>query len=241
MNYNKEFFTSYTLTGQISPFRNVQLLAVLPFLANHQSGTEGDKKLNKFGDVLFMINYKLLDKMSNKNLVRQTFQIGMGIKLATGDYQFSETDDKSVPNAYFQSGTGSTDYILNASYSIRYKKMAVSTGMSYKMNGSNQSDYRFGNKFSYISQFKYVHDGKKISIIPSAGILYTKMKEDKQAGVKIEDNHTGGYNLQSIVGIDINTKKWSIGVAYLNSLSQNLAEDHIKALPGVNAHLSFSF
>jgi len=37
--------------------------------------------------------------------------------------------------------------LLNGSYSLQYKKIAVSTGITYKMNTSNKEDYRFATGY----------------------------------------------------------------------------------------------
>jgi hypothetical protein len=68
-----------------------------------------------------------------------------------------------------------------------------------------------------------------------------KMQEDKQNSVKVEDHHTGGYNIQGLAGLDINTKNIAFGFSYAASVKQNLADGHIKAQPGINIHLSYSF
>ena len=218
-------------------------MAVLPFQVNRQSGPEGNKSLNRLGDIVFLANYKLLDKIIGKenDMLRQTLLAGAGIKFATGDYHFNESNEAHVGNSNFQAGTGSTDYLLNTYYSIRYRKIGFSTGVTYKMNTENKSGYRFGNRLLNVTQVKYIKDIKDFSIIPSVGISFEKMKEDKQDGVKVDRSRTGGYNTQLLLGADFNTAKWALGVNYSASVNQNLAAGQIDARPGVNIHLSYSF
>ena len=52
---NREHYNTFSLTGQYSPFKNLQLMAVVPFQANRQSGPEGNKSLNRLGDVVFLV------------------------------------------------------------------------------------------------------------------------------------------------------------------------------------------
>jgi hypothetical protein len=239
---NREYYNMFSFSGQYSPFKNFQLMAVIPFAANRQIGPEGNKSLNKLGDIILLANYKLWDHISGKNsyMIRQSIQLGGGIKFATGDYRFDETNDKHVGNSNFQAGSGSTDYLLNAFYSLRYKKMAFSTGVNYKMNTSNKNGYQFGNRFQNVTQVKYIKDMGSFSVIPSAGISFEKMTQDKQDGMKVDNNRTGGYNTQALLGVDINNKKWALGINYSASLKQNLAAGQIHEGTGLNIHLSYS-
>ncbi|MEP7375235.1 MAG: hypothetical protein ABI675_17680 [Chitinophagaceae bacterium] len=240
---NRERYNTFSLTGQYSPFKNLQLMTVVPFQVNRQSGPEGDKSLSRLGDIVFLANYKLLDKITGKekDMLRQTLLAGAGIKLATGGYHFDESNETHVGNSNFQAGTGSTDYLLNAYYSVRYRKIAVSTGVTYKMNTENKLGYRFGNRLLNVTQVKYIKDIKNFSIVPSIGISFEKMQEDKQDGIKVDRSRTGGYNTQLLLGADFNTAKWALGVNYSASVKQNLAAGQIDARPGLNIHLSYSF
>jgi hypothetical protein len=239
---NRERYNTFSISGQYSPVKGLQLMAVIPFQVNRQSGPEGNKSLNELGDIILLANYKLWDHTSGteNKMVRQTLQAGGGIKLATGGYHFDESNEAHVGNSNFQAGSGSTDYLLNAYYSIRFKKFAFSNGVNYKINSTNKNGYQFGNRFQNVTQVKYIKDIGSFSIIPSAGIVIERMQEDKQDGVKVEANRTGGYNTQALLGVDINNKKWALGINYSASLKQNLAAGQINARPGLNIHLSYS-
>lgn len=237
---NREYYNSFLLAAQYSLTKKLHLMVVLPYQFNHQNGNEGAKSLNGVGDVVLMANYNLLDQTS-KRMVRQTLQAGVGVKLATGNYHFDEANTAQVGNSNFQAGTGSTDYMLNVLYALRFKNFAFTNGFTYKINTENKNGYRFGNRFLNVTQLKYVKDFGSFSIIPSIGVMTEQMQEDKQDNVKIEDNHTGGYNVQTLLGLDINTKKWALGVNYSISIKQNLANGEIHSMPGLNVHLSYSF
>jgi len=174
-------------------------------------------------------------------MLRQTLLAGAGIKFATGKYHFDESNESHVGNSNFQAGTGSTDYLLNSFYSLRYRKIGFSTGFSYKMNTENKRGYRFGNRMLNVTQVKYVKDIKSFSIIPSIGIMFEKMQQDKQDGIIVDRNRTGGYNTQLLLGADFNTTKWALGFNYSASVKQNLAAVNIDARPRVNVYLSYSF
>ena len=240
---NRERYNTFSLAGQYSPFKNLQLMTVVPFQVNQQSGPEGNKSLSGLGDVIFQANYKLMDKITGKekDMLRQSLLAGAGIKLATGDYHFDESNQSHVGNSNFQAGTGSTDYLINTYYSLRYRKLGFSTGFTYKMNTENKSGYRFGNRFLNVTQVKYIKDLKTFSFVPSIGVMFEKMQEDEQDGIKVDENRTGGYNTQLLLGADFNTAKWALGINYAASIKQNLAAGQIEARPGINVHLSYSF
>jgi len=234
---NKEYYQSFSLAGQFTIARRIELMGYLPFQSNTQRGPEGNKSLNKLGDAIFLANYRLVDHISSGNKLRQTVVAGGGIKLPTGNSQYEEGSEEEVDNPNFQAGTGSTDFLLNGSYSLRYKKIAVSTGITYKMNTSNKEDYRFGNRLLTVVQFKYVKDVGNISIIPNVGMVIEEMNEDKESGVVVD--HTGGHNVQATFGLDINTKRIAAGIFYNKPVAQNLVMGHIQAMPGINVHASF--
>ncbi len=234
---NKEYYQSFSVAGQFTIARRIELMGYLPFQSNMQKGPEGNKSLNKLGDAIFLANYRLVDHISSDNKLRQTVVAGGGIKLPTGNYQYEEGSEQEVDNPNFQAGTGSTDFLLNGSYFLRYKKIAISTGITYKMNTSNKEDYRFGNRLLTVVQFKYVKDVGSISIIPNIGMVIEKMNEDKESGVVVD--HTGGHNVQATFGLDVNNRKIAAGIFYNKPVAQNLAMGHIQAMPGINVHVSF--
>jgi hypothetical protein len=104
---NKERYNTFSITGQYSPVKNLQLMAVIPFQINRQSGPEGNKSLNELGDIIFLANYKLWDHTCGKGkyMMRQTLLAGGGVKFATGNYHFDESNEAHVGNSNFQAGT----------------------------------------------------------------------------------------------------------------------------------------
>jgi len=233
---NREYYNSISVAGQFTIAKRIQLMGYLPFQSNTQKGPEGNKSLNEFGDAIIMADYRLLDQITTSQ-IRHTLVAGVGIKLPTGAYQFEEGDEKTVDNANFQAGTGSTDFLLNGYYAVRYKKFALSTGITYKINTANKEDYQFGNRLLTVVQFKYVKDTRRISLIPNVGILAEKMEEDKVNNVNVD--HTGGYNVQATLGLDVNNSKIAAGIFYSKPIRQNLAMGHIQAMPGINIHVSY--
>ena len=235
---NKEHYNSFFLAGQVAIGKKFQVMGILPFQSNSQSGPEGDKSLNKIGDAIVLVNYRLYDKKKNEQS-RQTIIVGAGFKLPIGNHDFDDANEKEVGNANFQAGTGSMDWLLNGSYNVRIKNWAITAGATYKINTENKADYRFGNRLLGVLQLKYIQNAGKLSLIPNLGLNYENMQRDKSEGVVVD--HTGGNNLQLTGGLDLNSQKWAVGVVYNKPVSQNLGDGYIRAMPGVSAHLSYSF
>jgi hypothetical protein len=107
---NKEYYQSFSVAGQFTIARRIELMGYLPFQSNMQKSPEGNKSLNKMGDAIFLVNYRLFDQLSSHNQLRQTVVAGLGIKLPTGSYHYVEGSENEVDNPNFQAGTGSTDF-----------------------------------------------------------------------------------------------------------------------------------
>lgn len=237
---NREYYNTISFSAQYSPLNNLQLMVVVPFQSNRQVGHEGNKSLNRPGDIYFLANYKLIDRVS-ENHIRHTLLAGAGVKFATGTYHFDEDNEKDVANSNFQAGTGSTDYLINAFYSMRNGKIVLNSGINYKINTTNKQGYKFGNRMQSVTQLKYVKELGNYSFTPGIGISAEIMQQDKLNKTKIEDNKTGGYTVQSLAGVDVNTKKWALGVLYSIPVKQDLANGQIKERAGLTVHLGYSF
>ena len=98
-------------------------------------------------------NYKLFERSSatqSKKLITQQFCIGGGVKLATNKFNADPADGALVALANKQTGSASTDYLLNAQYNISINKFGVSAGARYKINTANTDQYYLGTNFPLI-------------------------------------------------------------------------------------------
>ena len=69
--------------------------------------------------------------------------VGGGIKLPKGRFRYDENNVTDVANASFQSGTGTTDFVLNAFYTINKDQWGLAMNVSRKFNTTNSDHYRF--------------------------------------------------------------------------------------------------
>ena len=183
------------------------------------------------GDATLLATYKVWDKPFG--LVRHTVMGGAGVKLPTGNYKPAK--DGSLDDQNFQLGTGSTDYLVNASYRIGYRKWILSTMASYKYNTTNKDGYRYGDMLTTGATLIYRKDWDGFSVAP-----YLQVSNDHQlqdADQHILQDHSGGQVLYTGGGIDMNTRKMAFGFNYQWAPSQNLAEGHILVKPKLSVHL----
>jgi len=187
--------------------------------------------------------YKLLDQQkttaNNKRLL-QSLWIGGGIKLPTGEYDpLDENISDGTPNT-FQLGTASVDFTLNATYDVRLQDAGLNANVSYKINTTNKYDYRYGNKFTanVLGYYKF-NIKNKLTISPNTGLMYEHAEQDiKNSSKTVEES--GGYSTLFTVGAEFTVKKISFGGNYQTPVSQQLANNEVKAKDRFMIHVSFS-
>jgi hypothetical protein len=107
-------------------------------------GSEDFVQLRGLSDIILLLKYSLL----TPNIISQReISLGVGTKFATGTHD--KTRNNILVSYDLQPGTGATDAILWGYFSQgfqprRYQLNAVA---SYRITGTNNLDYRFGNEF----------------------------------------------------------------------------------------------
>ena len=219
-----------------------QLLAIVPYNYIHQVSDDGVTNNQGIGDMAVMANYKIFDHNSTSakgSAVTQQLWIGGGIKLPTGKFDIDATDPAIVAIANTQTGSSSTDLILNAMYNIQVNTIAVNTGASYKINTSNSDQYLFGNKFSANAFLSYTMYKNKTNIIPNAGLLFETTAANKLNKQTIAQ--TGGHLLSAAAGVELNIKRVTVGGNIQLPLQQNFSAGQTDLKLKAMAHISFSF
>lgn len=218
-----------------------QLLVFVPFNINHQNSDEGITNKNGLGDIALLANYKVFDHTSatGTKRIEQTLWLGAGFKLPTGKFDIDPGDPDVASAANTQIGSGSTDILLNALYDVRINKWGISTSANYKINTTNKSEYRFGNKFS-ANSFVYrsfsKHSGTAIT--PNLGLLYEHSASNKLQSARVD--LTGGDLLMAAAGTEFSFKKVTVGLNVQLPVTQNFAEDQTRSKLKGMFHVTFS-
>lgn len=236
--YSKDFYQTVEVWGGWNISKRWQVLAFIPYNFNRQSSDDGVAKTNGLGDMTFVLNYDLLNSQSkNKggNSVNQQLWIGAGLKVPTG--KFSPDPNDIIPTASNQVGTGSLDYILNATYAVYVKNWGVSSNVNYKMNQKAQG-YQFGNRFnSSVFVFRSFNAGTT-ALNPNVGVLFEDLKANKLDGEKVANS--GGNALLASGGLELGFKKISVGFNVQLPVAQNLSNEQTTAKVRGMVHVTFT-
>jgi hypothetical protein len=210
------------LYARIYPTPKLQLMAILPFQYNtiefgsHNETGEGP------GDLVILGYYQIYNTMpADSDQVRHRIFGGLGAKFPTG--KSSGASDINIPFAYdLYEGTGSTDYIVAASYIGKKNQLGWRLDANYKINGESSNEYRFGNSVNTTAQIFYEKKLKSISIIPHAGASLENGSKDEYLGKSQEE--TGGSVLWGSAGADLYVRKFSVTTDLRLPFSHNTSE-----------------
>ncbi|WP_338811796.1 hypothetical protein V9L05_10350 [Bernardetia sp. Wsw4-3y2] len=237
----QERFYTAEIWARFYPHPKLQILAFLPYQWNFQDENKITKSISGMADASVLAQYEIWnttnDTISQK--FEHSFFVGGGVKLPTGKSDYSEEDVLQVANANFQLGTGSTDFLLTSQYTIRYKKAGLTADISYKINTENSEDYRFGNRVSSNATLFYVKQIGKFGFMPTLGTYYEHSQQDIREDKTVFD--TGGNLFNAVVGTQIYTGRFMLGINYHTPLKQNLANNQIKSNDRLMIQTAFLF
>ncbi|MFN4146923.1 MAG: hypothetical protein ACK4GN_13950 [Runella sp.] len=244
MLQSREHFQSTELWGRFYPVKRLQVLGFVPYFFNQQHEINTGRRVNLqgLGDVTVLANYNLFNTFwdsTNTRSMTHSLLVGGGIKLPTGRFQYDIGDMTQVANPNFQLGTGSTDFLISALYSMRFGNWGWNTDATYRYNTTNANRYRFGNRLTLNSLLFYTQSIGNMMLMPNAGV-YVEV-----AGYDIERNRqnlrTGGYVSMANVGLEVFMKHLTIGATYQHPTLQNLAKGEIRADARATVHLTMMF
>ena len=240
--FSQDHYKTIELRGGWNFGRKWQLIATLPYHFVHQVSDDGIKNNQGIGDIAAMLNYKIFDRMSafkkNTAIIQQLW-FGAGIKIPTGRFNIDATDPALVAIANTQTGTASTDFMLNTMYNIRISNIGINSSASYKINTTNKDKYGFGNKFSANSILYYAVKKRNIDLMPNIGINYEHTASSTLYKKTVAQ--TGGYLLATAAGLEASFKKITVGTNIELPLSQNFANGQTNMKLKGMMHISFSF
>ncbi|HWV28325.1 MAG TPA: hypothetical protein VN038_01675 [Dyadobacter sp.] len=238
----EEHFNIGELYTRFFPIKRVQVMAFVPFRADKQVTSGGVKKQSGLGDITLLGNYNLFNTFmdsENARTFNHTLLIGGGVKLPTGKFSFDENDALQVANANFQPGTGSTDFILNAFYTITKGQWGVGANVSRKFNRTNSEGYRFGNQlYGTLDVYRSVALGK-LTVTPAVGIYAEYAGHGIQNGKALEI--TGGRLANATAGITLFSDRWTMGITGQKPIAQRSASGHVVAKERLLVQLGFLF
>jgi hypothetical protein len=165
-----QYYNTVQLWGRYSICPRVQLFAFIP-LRSSLYIAEGAQRLTEagIGDASLLANIVLLRENGFDTAVQHSLIAGAGIKAPTGRYSgVRDADRQGVPN--LQPGTGSTDFLLNANYSLRKGRNGLNADASYTITTANAIGYRYGNRLNAgLMYFHTIREGSW-QLLPQMGL-----------------------------------------------------------------------
>ncbi len=226
--HTKETFQITELYARFYPAKRVQAMVFLPFRIDRQITPTETKYQQDLGDATLLLNYNLLNTFmdSEKNRrINHSLQVGGGVKAPTGRFHYDESDPLAVANANFQPGTGSTDFLLNAFYTLTAGKWGTVTTLSHKLNTANERGYRFGNQtFGSVDVFRTFTEGN-VSIMPHLGLYAEHSAFGTQGGSVVRES--GGDLLNGTAGVSLFANRWTAGLSVQQPLAQHLSSGEV--------------
>lgn len=226
----EETFNIAELYGRFFPVKRVQIMAFVPYRSDQQATSAHTKKQAGMGDITVLGHYNILNTLMDKedfSSYNHTLLVGGGIKLPTGRFRYDENDILQVANPNFQPGTGSTDFIINAFYTLNIREWGLGANISRKFNTTNSQRYKFGNQlYGTLDLYRTFKLGR-LSLTPSAGLYAEHAGHGRQRGTIMDV--TGGSLLNATAGIHFFANHWTAGVSGQTPLAQQSASGHVYA------------
>lgn len=222
--HSNDTYQKLELWGRYYINKRFQVYAFIPYSFNRMAGTEQKVKVNGLGDITVLANYLIINTGESKTArFKHTLMAGAGVKLPTGKYDLE--DNGLIVNRNFQLGTGSTDFLISAVYTLRFQKVGLNNETGYKINTRNSHDYLFGNQFHASTQFFFWQNVNAFGFVPNVGLYYEQAAKHREGEV-VQPN-TGGSALLATAGIETFVKSFSLGFSYRSPITQSYNSDHV--------------
>ena len=236
---DEEWFNTLEARIKYNLSPKVQVLAIIPYQYHVRPDYYTVNRVNGLGDVSILANYLLWQSSDSLigTTLRQQIQVGAGGKTPTGT--FRQIDEQENINPNFQAGSGSWDALFNLTYNGRLKDFGWAINATYRLNGTNANDYRFGNRFNGAFNLFYAQLLGTIELIPSLGLLYEQADWDVQRNYY--RTNTGGYAWFGTAGIECYMGQYNLGLNYMLPLNANWADGYLEPQSRLAVHLNLFF
>ncbi|MCW3124858.1 MAG: hypothetical protein JWO03_516 [Bacteroidetes bacterium] len=208
---NNEMVNTLELFGRFNLPKRFQLSVFVPVTFIHQYSSLSDTHDRGLGDASLLAQYQILNPVKfAAGKVKHQLRVGLGVKLPTGRYK---TDKNDLYNTSVQLGSGSVDVLMNATYSLTYKKMIMNARLAYKLNTVNSSSFRFGDKIENGVRFSYVVRAGKITLMPTAGANYAYTFDNHNHHQPVYESHS--HLVTASAGLEAYVRHFAFSVMVL--------------------------
>lgn len=241
--FSRDYFHSMEIWGGYQVGK-VQVMMFVPYISTHKMSDDGAVDTHGIGDVILLGNYKVFTSPAS---VRETgrsltssLMLGGGIKFHTGESKI-DTGDPSFSVGDFSSmpGTGSTDYLINATHNLLSGNDGMVTNATFRINSNNAQHYKFGNRLYINIAYFHAWSSGFFTIRPSLGVNFIGNRANQYAGKELSGS--AGYVLSGLAGINIQRGKVGLAANGFLPVAQNLFEGQTKFQARASLALMVSF
>ncbi len=235
--HSEEMFRSADLVARFYPAHRWQVLLLAPYRIQEQREATRLVQVQGLGDVSLLANFILLDTGDSlKRRWRHTLTVGSGVKLPTGRSSQVAADGVQLhPNV--QLGSGSTDILFAAAYTLRQGAWGWSADLLARWNTANKQAYHFGNRLSGSTKFFLWKNLRGVTLLPNAGIFADAAQANRDQNTLVRGSE--GISVFSTFGLDAYTGRFSAGFSYQPPLWQNRSTVAFGARWVVSANIIF--
>ncbi|MEM9932997.1 MAG: hypothetical protein AAF824_05260 [Bacteroidota bacterium] len=217
----------------------LQLMTVLPYRINTLHQEDQPFRAEGLGDMSLMLMYRLLPGLApSLSPYTYTLDVGLGLKLPTGEFQ-DEIQLTALPTNY-QLGSGSLDYLGRLRYTLAKANWNYQLDIFGRWTTVNSSGYRFGDQLSIHAFVGYWYRRVGYSVMLYTGLYTEYLSQDVQEGYyQFFTGGNGQYlstGLESLVG-----ENYALGVNFQPPITQNYAQGNIVAKSRFQFRLSYLF
>lgn len=225
--HSNEQFQTLDLLGRFYPTRRLQMLVLAPYhdFSREENGISSHSQ--GLGDASILGSYIVLDTGDSlRRNWQQTLTLGGGLKLPTGQHALKNSEGELLTEN-MQPGTGSTDFMLSATYTLRRGAWGLATDVLGRLNTANHHDYHFGNRVSGSAKVFYWKSMRKVSFLPNVGVFtdHSDLNRDGNSYVR----ETGGHITLATMGLDVYAGNFSAGLTFQQPVFQDLGAGAIQA------------
>ena len=218
---SEESFRSVDVMGRFYVLSRLQMLVLAPYHEFRRVENHGETRSKGLGDMSLLASYVLFDTGdSTRRKWQHTLTFGGGVKLPTGQHNRTNPEGERLhPN--LQPGSGTTDFMLSAAYTLRRGAWGLTTDVLGRLNTANhQQEYQFGNRISGSTKVFYWKNVRKLVLLPNAGVFADAARANRGDADFTEG--TGGFIALATLGLDVYAGHFSAGFTFQQPLSQNL-------------------
>lgn len=235
--YAKEKFQQIELRGRWNLNRKWQVFYFVPYIISQQEKGITNTNFKGIGDVSALVNYSVINTGDSLYLEwKQNLQVGGGIKLPTGKYGQKGAD--KLVNPALQQGTGSTDFIVNALYTLRKGALGMNSSIMHRFTGTNKDQFRFGQRTTaQITGFYWAKLENEGTLLPGLGCMMDRKGNDNDRGISLTTHQT--FDVSTTFTVDYFIKNWGFHTGFILPVYQK--NDDIQVFKRIQTSILYIF